>query len=297
MLKFERVLGFGAAALLAAVGSAAYPQVEVSEVSQVSEPEGIAAIAQNTDRYTPKISILSPQADATYPSTSVPLEIRVQRFPLGLDADLGIGMHLKAIVDNREPIDIYDLSEPLLLDLGPGTHTIRVVAASPWNASYRTLASFQHITFHVEEADSQNSPLFQQGTALLTLVSPSGSYGAEPILLDYLVDGVNLGAARVRYTLNGVSTVTTDRQPVYLEGWQPGENKLVVELVKWDDHTVFDNNGTGYNRVERTIIYNPDGSDTLSQLVRGELAPIDVKSILGPDPIVYDENGNPQLLR
>ncbi len=269
-----------------------------SNNTEVPTPEGIAAVEQNTRRYTPTLTIVSPQQGETLDSTLVEVELNYQRFPIGQDPELGLGMHVKLIVDNEEPIDYFDLSTPLSLTLSPGTHTIRAIAATPWDNSYRTRPAFQMVTFNVIEADNQNTPVFQEGVGLLTVVSPSGSYGAEPILLDYIVDGLNLGViAFVKYTLNGNVTVTRSRQPVYLEGWQPGENELTVELVKRDNATVHDNNGTGFNRVVRTITYQPGGTDSLSLLVRGELDPIDLKDILGPDPIVYDEKGNPQLLR
>ncbi|MEO0855155.1 MAG: hypothetical protein AAFY15_16865, partial [Cyanobacteria bacterium J06648_11] len=195
----------------------------------------------------------------------------------------------------------FDITQPLELNLEPGTHTIRVVGARPWDASYRKLSSFAHVTFHVGAADGQNSPRFANAAALLTVVSPSGTYGAEPILLDYIVDGINLSSAptgpKIRYTLNDNPSVTTsNRRPTYLTGFQPGSNTLVVELVRGDG-AVLGNGDTDYNRVEREIIYQPGGDDGLARMTRGEGKLSDYKNALGPSPFIYDDLGNPKSLR
>ncbi|MEO1131945.1 MAG: hypothetical protein AAFX40_04475, partial [Cyanobacteria bacterium J06639_1] len=228
-------------------------QAAASAQEVVDEPEFVEMLTPTTDRFSPDIEILSPRPDETLTSSTVPLRLNVKRLPVERDEATGLGLHVKVIVNNEDPIDYFDISEPLDLDLAPGTHTIRVIGARPWDVSYRRLSSFAHVTFHVEAADGENSPRFANAAALLTVVSPSGTYGAEPILLDYIVDGINLSSAptgpKVRYTLNdNPSAIVSTRRPVYLEGFQPGRNTLVVELVRGDG-AVFGNGGTDYNRV------------------------------------------------
>ncbi len=254
----------------------------------IPTPELIETLTPAVAVYTPEIEILSPQEGETLDTTAVPLELNIKRFPMAKDPETELGLHVKVIVNNQAPITHFDIEEPLILNLNPGTHTIRVVAVRPWGEAYRNLPAFAHVTFNVVEADGDNSPKFEVGTGLITVVSPSGSYGAEPILVDYLVDGVNLGGAQVRYTLNGESELTTDRGPLYLTGWQPGENELVVELVNRDGNLL---ENAGYTRVERTITFEPGGEDALSQLVRGELIPEDMAGALGPKPFIYDNQG------
>ncbi|MEM9537130.1 MAG: hypothetical protein AAGA40_15835 [Cyanobacteria bacterium P01_E01_bin.45] len=261
----------------------------------VETPATIGAVEQNITRFKPELSIASPQPNQVLETGAVELQLQVRRLPVAYDPDTGLGAHVKVIVDNNEPIDYFNVNEPLVLQLAPGTHTIRTIAASPWDSSYRGLDAFDSVTFHVEEADGRNNPTIQVGSPLLTVTSPSGSYGSDPILLDYIVDGVNLGAAKIRYTVNGISAETTSRMPMYLEGWLPGENQLVVELVG-PDGTVLDNNGTGINRIERTIFLDAQQVDGLSQLVDGAFQPSDLRNALGPNPFVYDDRGNPRLL-
>lgn len=283
-------LGLGISLLLLVPAGLAFAQ------AIAPKPALIEALTPTTDKFQPSVTILSPQEGQTIASTEVPLRLQFQRFPAGKDPKTGLGLHFKVIVDNEPPIDYYDPSQPLKLTLSPGTHTVRVVAARPWDQNYRNLSAFAHVTFNVLQANNQNAPEFSNSKGLITVTSPSGSYGADPILLDYIVDGVNLGRNRaaVRYTLNGQSTTTTNREPIYLSNLQPGANQLVVELVDGNGNVI---PNAGFNRVERTVMYQPNGTDSLSRLVRGELKPKDLAGAVGPDPFIYDEKGRPQVLK
>jgi hypothetical protein len=266
----------------------------------VSTPSSIEALAPTTDRYMSKVTIVAPKEGETLDVTEVPLKITAQRFPVGKDPKTGLGLHLKILVDNEPPVNYFNLEDPVKLNLAPGTHTVRVIAVRPWEQSYRNLTALAHVTFNVQKSDKRNAPKFKTGEGLLTVISPGGTssetYGAEPILLDYIVDGVNLGKDnyKVRYTLNGKSTITIDRKELYLTGWKTGPNQLVVELINASGK-VADN--AGYNRVERTITFQPNGTDSLSKLIRGEFTPEQMFGALGPEPFVYDSAGNPKLLK
>ncbi|KAM3089627.1 hypothetical protein ACKFKG_33340 [Phormidesmis sp. 146-35] len=284
------LLGVGAAIAVLSTNWSAIAQ------TVVSIPPVIEALTPTTDQSSPDIKILSPQPGATVNSTEVLLQLSARRFAPGKDPATGLGLHFKVIVDNNSPIDYFDPSKPLKLNLSPGTHTIRVVSARPWNQSYRNRGSQAHVTFNVQQSDGKNIADYNQPVGLITVVSPvSGTYGAEPILLDYLVDGVNLGrTASVRYTLNGRSVKTTDRFPLYLTGLQPGQNSLVVELLGASGQV---RPNAGFNRVERTIFYQPGGQDSLAKLIRGELKPKDLKGAVGPNPFIFDAQGTPRPLK
>ena len=294
-------MAISAAVLPASVSSQALDAgIEASQVATPKPPQPIEAIIPVTDRYLPEVEFVYPTAGITVDSTTVPLELNVKKLPVMQDPKTGLGFHISVIVDNEDPIQYFDLDRPLDLQLSPGTHTIRAIATRPWGAAYRGFKAYDLITFNVIEADGNNSPIFRIPEALLTVPSPSGTYSAEPITLDYLVDGINLGrnlyGARIRYTLNGESSQTVERKPLYLSGLRPGANQLVVELLR-PDGEVYDNQGTGYNRVERTITYNPNGSDSLSAYIRGDLTPSDIRGALGPNPFIYNDSGNPIPLR
>jgi hypothetical protein len=262
----------------------------------VATPESIEALAPTTDRYMSKVTIVSPKEGETVSTTEVPLNIAAQRFPIGKDPKTGLGLHLRILVDNEPPVNYFDLKDPVKLNLTPGTHTVRVAAVRPWDQGYRNLTALAHVTFNVQKSDNRNAPKFKTGEGLLTVISPSGTYGTEPILLDYIVDGVNLGKDnyKVRYTLNGQSTTTIDRKELYLTGWKMGQNQLVVELLNANGKVA---ENAGYNRVERTINVQANGTDSLSRLIRGEFTSEQMFGALGPEPFVYDNAGNPKLLK
>jgi hypothetical protein len=274
--------------------AASAPQALAQTV--VPTPLPIETLTPTTDRYMSTVTIVSPKEGETMTSGKIPLKITTLRFPVGKDPKTGLGLHLKILVDNEPPVSYYDLNDPVNLNLAPGTHTVRVIAVRPWDRAYRNLTALAHVTFNVQKSDNRNAPKFKTAEPLLTVVSPSGTYGATPILLDYIVDGVNLGKDnyKVRYTLNGQTTTTIDRKELYLDGWKIGQNKLVVELINASGK-VGDN--AGYNRVERTIDYQPDGTDGLSKLIRGEFTPEQMFGALGPEPFIYDNAGNPKLLK
>ncbi len=290
MSPFSKVFGIGVAIALAIPVYAAIAQ------TVVPTPEVIDALTATTNQASPDIKIQFPQPGQTVTSTEVPLQINVKRFTPSRDKNTQLGLHFKVLVDNQPPIDYYDPSQPLKLNLNPGTHIVRVIAVRPWNQSYRNRGAQANVVFHVQKEDGQNNPDYKQPKGLITVVSPvSGTYGAEPILLDYIVDGVNLGrVASVRYTLNGKKMETTDRFPIYLTGLQPGQNSLVVELLGAQGEV---RRNAGYNRVERIINYQPGGKDSLSRLVRGEMKPKEMACALGPNAFVNDAKGNPQPLR
>jgi hypothetical protein len=70
---------------------------------------------------------------------------------------------------------------------------------------------------------------------VLTYSRPTGSYGAEPIMLDFYLTNAPLHLVaqenpddeiadwRIRVTVNGESFVLDRWQPVYLKGFKPGK--------------------------------------------------------------------------
>lgn len=83
---------------------------------------------------------------------------------------------------------------------------------------------------------------------------------------------------RIRCTVNGQSFVFDQWQPIYLKGFQPGQNWVQLELIDENGQPI-DNR---FNNTVRIIDYQPGGQDTLSRLVRGELDLREVASIIDP---------------
>jgi hypothetical protein len=202
-----------------------------------------------------------------------------------------MGPHLHLIVDNEPYIAVYDVTQPITLEnLAPGTHTLRVFASRPWHESFKNEGAYAQTTFHIFTKTNDNSP--DPNLPLLTYSRPKGNYGAEPILLDFYLtnaplhiyspEGGDLNPMadwRIRVTINGESFLLDRWQPVYLKGLEKGGNWVKLEFLDADGNPV----KNVFNDTARLITYTPDGTDTLSKLVRGELNAELARAIVSKD--------------
>ena len=174
-------------------------------------------------------------------------------------------------------------------DLSPGTHTLRVFASCPWHESFKNEGAYAQTTFHVLTKTEENNP--DPKLPLLTYGLPNGSYGSEPIMLDFYLTNAPLHSIaetnpddtmsnwRIRSTVNGESFILDRWQPIYLKGFKPGKTWVKLEFL--------DNQGqpvkNAFNTTIRLINYQPNGQDTLSKIVRGEVTADEVRGIVDPN--------------
>ena len=277
-----------------------------AKIEEVSPPEVIQQLGQVLDRYRPQISISSPRPDEILPDNTVTVELQVRDLPLFSDPQLEMGPHLEIILDNQPYTTVYDLNQPLVFeDLSPGTHTLRVFASRPWHESFKNEGAYAQTTFHVFTKTQDNNPDIAR--PLLTYNRPVGSYGAQPILLDFYLTNAPLHLVarenpdddildwRIRCTVNGESFILDQWQPIYLKGFKPGKNWVQLELLDELGNPVKNN----FNNAVGLITYEPNGKDTLSQLVRGELSVAEVLGIADPNytaPMpVFTPEGTPAI--
>ncbi|AFZ06539.1 hypothetical protein Osc7112_2069 [Oscillatoria nigro-viridis PCC 7112] len=265
-------------------GSATAP---VNRISEVSPPEAIQKLRQALEIYQPQVSILNPKPDEVLQDINVSVQFQVKDLPIFKDANLGLGPHLQVLLDNQPYAAVYDINQPLTLsDLEPGTHTLRVFAARPWEESFKNEGAAAQTTFHVFTKTDDNNP--DRTLPLLTYNSPQGSYGAQPILLDfYLTNAPPHEVAqensqdeildwKIRATVNGESFAIDQWQPIYLKGFKPGKNWVQLELIDERGNIV----KNAFNNTVRLINFQPLGQDTLSKLVRGELTVAETRGIV-----------------
>ncbi|MEG4225199.1 hypothetical protein QUA35_03355 [Microcoleus sp. N9_B2] len=265
-------------------GSAPAP---VNRISEVSPPEAIQQLRQALEINQPQISILNPLPDEVLQDINVSVHFQVKDFPIFKDANSGLGPHLQVLLDNQPYAAVYDINQPLTLsDLEPGTHTLQVFAARPWEESFKNEGAAAQTTFHVFTKTDDNNP--DRTLPLLTYNSPQGSYGAEPILLDfYLTNAPPHEVAqensqdeildwKIRATVNGQSFAIDQWQPIYLKGFKPGKNWVQLELI--DERGKIVKNA--FNNTVRLINFQPLGQDPLSKLVRGELTAAETRGIV-----------------
>ncbi|WP_293336198.1 hypothetical protein [Microcoleus sp. CAWBG58] len=260
---------------------------EVNRISEASPPEAIQQLRQALEIYQPQISILNPKPDEVLQDINVSVKFQVKDFPIFKEANLGLGPHLQVLLDNQPYAAVYDINQTLTLsNLEPGTHTLRVFAARPWEESFKNEGALAQTTFHVFTKTQDNNP--DRTLPLLTYNSPQGSYGVEPILLDFYLTNAPLHQVaqansqddildwKIRATVNGESFAIDQLQPIYLKGFKPGKNWVQLELIDEQGNTV----KNAFNNTVRLIDYQPQGQDTLSKLVRGELTVADARGIV-----------------
>ncbi len=260
---------------------------EVNRISEVSPPEAIQQLRQALEIYQPQISILNPKPDEVLQDINVSVKFQVKDFPIFKEANLGLGPHLQVLLDNQRYAAVYDINQPLTLsDLEPGTHTLRVLAARPWEESFKNEGAFAQTTFHVFTKTDDNQP--DRTLPLLTYNSPQGSYGAEPILLDFYLTNAPLHQVaqansqddlldwKIRATVNGESFAIDQWQPIYLKGFKPGKNWVQLELLDERGNLV----KNAFNNTVRLINYEPMRQDPVAKLVRGEITAAETRGIV-----------------
>ncbi len=257
------------------------------DISEVAPPEVIQQLGAELEAYQPQLTIISPKTDAVLQATTVEVKLKVQDLPIFKNSELEMGPHLHLIVDNQPYEAVYNVDQPFVLkDLSPGTHTLRVFASRPWHESFKNEGAYAQTTFHIFTKTTDNNP--NPAQALLTYSRPKGSYGAEPIMLDFYLNNAPLHQVaqensqdeiadwRIRVTVNGQSFVLDKWQPVYLKGFKSGKNWVRLEFIDELGNVV----KNVFNDTVRVITYEPKGKDTLSKLVRGELSVVQARGIV-----------------
>lgn len=260
------------------------------DISEVAPPAVFLDLANLASNLQPQVEIAYPKPDQTLTETEFAAKIKLRGLSIYKEEATQLGPHLKAILDNQPAQDIYNLDEPVAFpELLPGSHTLRVFAVLPWGESFKNAAAYAQTTFHVLASTAENTP--DPGLPLLTYNEPQGTFGAQPVLLDFYLNNapLHLVAAenseddirdwQIRCTVNGQTFLFDQWQPVYLKGLKPGQNWVQLSLV--DEKGAPINNA--FNSTVRLVNYDPEIKDTFSKLVRGELPIEQIGQIVIPN--------------
>ncbi len=255
-----------------------------STLEEVSPPDQILQLRRSLSQREPQVKIVGLKPNTTIDQTTASIRFEVEDFSIFKDPELNLGPHLDVLLDDQPYAEVYDAKQTIAFsDLKPGTHTIRIFASRPWHESVKTPSAFDQLTFHVFAPTQAHRPPSDQ--PLLTYGQPHGTYGAEPILLDYLLtppsgdtkgsEPTALPSSKVRVTVNGTSFTTEEQPPIYLKGFKPGENWVKVELLNSSGKAI----SNDLDETVQLVTLNPGGNDTLSKLVRGALNAKDAEQI------------------
>jgi hypothetical protein len=261
--------------------------ISSGKLSEVAPPEIIQQLRKNLDQYHPQVSIVTPRTDEILSQATVSIKLQVRDFPTFKDEQLGMGPHLHLILDNEPYRAVYDSDQPIILEnLAPGTHTLRVFASRPWHESFKNEEAYAQTTFHVLTKTNNNNP--EPNLPLLTYSRPQGTYGAEPIMLDFYLTNAPLHLVaqanpedeikdwRIRVTVNGESFTIDEWQPIYLKGFQKGNNWVQLELLNEDGNNI----ENAFNNTVRLVNYEPKEKDTLAKLVEGKISVEEARPIV-----------------
>lgn len=257
------------------------------KLSEVAPPEVIQELRKSLDQYQPQVSIVTPRTEEILQQTTVNVKLQVRDLPTFKDEQLGMGPHLHLILDNEPYRAVYDLNKPITLEnLAPGTHTLRVFASRPWHESFKNEEAYAQTTFHILTKTNDNNPA--PTLPLLTYSRPQGTYGAEPIMLDFYLTNTPLHLVaqenpedeikdwRIRVTVNGESFTADEWQPIYLKGFQKGNNWVQLELLDEDGNNL----ENAFNNTVRLVTYEPKEKDTLAKLVEGKISVEEARPIV-----------------
>ena len=266
------------------------PAPVVPQLVEASPPKALQELSDVLSVYQPQVEILSPRAGEVLADTTATVVLAARDLPVFRSAELEGGLQVRLALDDRPYLAVYDLDRPLVLkDLTPGTHTLRAFAATPWGESFKNEGAYAQTTFHIFAKDGHNTPA--PDLPLLTYNSPQGTYGAEPILLDFYLTNAPLHLVaredpadeivdwRVRVTANDQSFVLDRWEPIYLKGFHEGTNWVKLEFLDEFGEPV----ENVFNTTVRAIAYNPGGGDIVSRLTRGELSAADARGLVDPN--------------
>jgi hypothetical protein len=236
--RLDRVQSHGSGAVPLAAGGPA------GRLQEVAPPAAVQQLRQALDQHRPQLTITAPADGTLLPAGSWTLRVSGSDWPLTDAGDLGLGAHLAVQVDDGPPLRLtgdsaaaerFELAVPMA-PLAPGSHRITLTAVRPWGEVVKSPGASAQIRLHRVAANPLSLPA--PGTPQLIVASPAELSGAEPVLLDWLLQdaplqGLREGDARwrLRVTINGDSFLVDQNTPLWLKGWRLGSNSLLMELV------------------------------------------------------------------
>ena len=257
-------------------------QAPSGRLQEVAPPGAVQQLQEALALRRPQVTIEAPRDGANLPAGPIKLSLQVRDWPLVDAGELGLGPHVVVQVDDLPAIRLSGL-ELELPSLSPGSHRITAYAARPWGEAVKSPGAWSQIRVHRVTANPLAIP--QPGTPQLLPVSPADLAGSEPLLLDWLLldaplQGLrdNDGSWRLRVSVNGDSFLVDQNSPLWLKGWQPGSNSLLLELVDGLGEPL----NPPFNSLVREVVLDPSKPGLAWQ--KGRLAEGELAQLLGTAP-------------
>ena len=208
-------------------------------LQESAPPLAVQQLQEVLAEHLPQVEVVSPRDGALLPDGPWTLRARVSDWPLADAGELGLGAHVVVQIDDQPAQVLAGSAEALALELPalrPGSHRISVYAVKPWGEVVKSPGAISQIRVHRVAANPLQVPA--PGSPQLLAVSPGSRPQGEPVLLDWILLDAPLqnlrpgdGSWRLRVSVNGDSFLVDQNVPLWLKGWRPGSNSLLLELV------------------------------------------------------------------
>lgn len=205
------------------------------QLQEVPPPAWVQKARLALEDRNPTVNILAPADGELLPDGPWTLRLRVDDWPLVDGGPLGLGTHLVVQLDGEPPRPTVDTTLAMP-PLTPGSHLLTVYAAKPWGEAHKSPLALRQIRLHRLAPNPATLPA--PHSPQLIPVSPIGPAGSPPLLFDWLLIDAPLQGLRadttgwrLRLTVNGESVLLDQQTPLWLQGWTPGGNALLMELL------------------------------------------------------------------
>lgn len=202
-----------------------------------------------------KVYIVLPKADEVTTDSPVPLQLRVQGYPIGTYSEFPRaneirndkdGQSLHILIDDRPYIEVneayedtgsqemsdfnYTINMDIPFKLSPGAHVIRIFPVRSFGESLKGDGCFAACQFYY----SREKGNMDLSACYLTYNQPYGTFkSGQPILLDFYLTNCQLSkdGYKVRLTIDGSDKRTLIKWvPYYIYGLSKGTHKIKLEL-------------------------------------------------------------------
>ncbi len=252
------------------------------QLQEVSPPVWVQKARLALEDRDPSVRILAPADGELLPEGPWTLRLQVGDWPLVDAGPLGLGPHLVVQLDEEPPRPTVDTTVEMP-PLSPGSHRLTVYAAKPWGEAHKSPLARQQIRLHRLAPNPATLPA--PGTPQLIPVSPSGAAGSPPLLVDWLLIDAPLQGLRgdtsgwrLRLTVNGESVLLDQQTPLWLQGWTPGANGLLLELLDGRGEPL----NAPYNSLLREVVVSAGGAAPSRPRA---LTDLELAVLLGDQPV------------
>lgn len=185
------------------------------------------------------LGVTNVEAGADLEGTSQSFDFEVSGYQLGVQSEgadtMGLansadGQHIHWILDNDPYVALYEPTHTA--EIEAGHHVLLAFLSRSWHESVKEPDAFVLTHFTVDGGEHE----FDPSAPHLFYSRPKGTYAvadAQRLMLDFFLVNTELSATgnKVRATIDGTDFLLDRWAPYVIEGLQPGEVEIRLELL------------------------------------------------------------------